>query len=244
MIKNVKVIGAGGAFDFGYTNSSFLISTSKNKILFDCGYNVFEKLKRDEEDILKDINCIILSHDDDDHIGSVKSLLFYKYFIHNQKNIKVFAPAEMRSFFEKMNFVYDNYQLVPAEIVEFYDIEDINNHFDESFISIEGLHHTKSYGILINDGTSSLLISGDTKANAKFEEELRKFNPNDLTKNVLIFHDYSFWDEPSKQTHACETDYNETYSENFRERVFKYHNQKAAKELEGVIFVAIDLEWV
>jgi ribonuclease BN (tRNA processing enzyme) len=167
VIKKVKVIGAGGAFDFGCTNSSFLISTSKDNILFDCGYNVFEKLKKDE-DSLKDINCIIVSHDDDDHMGSVKSLLFYKYFILNQKNTKVFAPAEMRPFFEKMNFEYNNYQLVPAEIVEFYNIEDINKYFDEIFISIEGMHHTKSYGILINDGTSSILISGDTKANAKF----------------------------------------------------------------------------
>jgi len=240
MIKNVKVIGAGGAFDFGFTNSSFVISTSKDKILFDCGYNVFEKLKKDEEENLKDINCIIVSHDDDDHVGSVKSLLFYKYFILNQKNIRVFAPAEMRSFFEKMNFVYNNYQLVPAEIVEFYDIEDIDEHFDESFVSIEGLHHTKSYGILINDGTSSLLISGDTKANPKFEEELRKFNPYDLSENVLILHDFSFWDEPSKQTHTCETDFKEVYSENFRERVINYHNQEAAKDLEGTLFEFID----
>ena len=85
----IKQLGNGGAFDTESTNSSFLIDIGTPKkrslILFDCGYNVFAKLReleKEDKDIIKDIEHIWISHLDDDHVGSLKSLIYYRYFIH------------------------------------------------------------------------------------------------------------------------------------------------------------------
>ena len=51
----VQQIGNGGAFDYNKTNSSFLINLSNTSnithpsyLLFDCGNNVFAKLRKME----------------------------------------------------------------------------------------------------------------------------------------------------------------------------------------------------
>ena len=50
----IKQLGNGGAFDYNQTNSSFLIELETNDyLLFDCGYNVFSKLRELGDDIIK-----------------------------------------------------------------------------------------------------------------------------------------------------------------------------------------------
>ena len=83
MIK-VRVLGSGGAFNTEMTNSSFLIEIDDEVILFDCGYNVFTKLREleaTEPDIIQSIDKVIISHMDDDHMGSVKSLIYYRFYV-------------------------------------------------------------------------------------------------------------------------------------------------------------------
>jgi hypothetical protein len=43
----------------------------------------------------------------------------------------------------------------------------------------------------------------------------------------LIFHDYSFWDAPSRQVHACDSDVDVEYSALFVSQAIMYHNDKA-----------------
>jgi len=55
-----------------------------------------------------------------------------------------------------------------------------------------------------------------------------KFNilDDDSKDNIkaMIFHDFSNWNAPSKQIHACESDFEAEYSQEFKDRVIKYHN--------------------
>ena len=57
----IKQLGNGGAFDTESTNSSFLIDSSGDYILFDCGYNVFYKLReleKTEPNTIEKINTV------------------------------------------------------------------------------------------------------------------------------------------------------------------------------------------
>ena len=74
----VQQLGNGGAFDYNKTNSSFLINLSNENyysyLLFDCGNNVFAKLRKMEIEqnikIIKYIDHVFISHFNDDHDGS------------------------------------------------------------------------------------------------------------------------------------------------------------------------------
>ena len=82
----IKQIGNGGAFNYKETNSSFLIENNRKYLLFDCGHSVYQKLRELEEASeisLKDLKAVYISHFDDDHIGSLKTLIYYQYFINN-----------------------------------------------------------------------------------------------------------------------------------------------------------------
>ncbi len=236
MIKRVKVIGDGGAFDTSKTNSSFLIEADSGSVLYDCGYNVFPRLKeleetRGNEDIIKNIKYIIISHDDDDHMGSVKSLLFYRYFVHGQST-KLYCPEHMLPMFYAMNREYKGSQYVDADIVSAERIVYISKIHDLEFAvsSIRGVHHTEAYGMIFSDSAGHLVaISGDTKANATFETRVRQ-RATELKIDLgsaLIFHDFSYWDAPSRQVHACKSDIEIEYSEQFRKKCIDYHNSEA-----------------
>ena len=65
----IQVLGDGGAFDTHKTNSSFLIDVNGERMLFDCGYNVFAKLKelkKTDRELIKNIDTIWISHAHDE----------------------------------------------------------------------------------------------------------------------------------------------------------------------------------
>jgi ribonuclease BN (tRNA processing enzyme) len=253
MIESVRVIGDGGAFDTKKTNSSFFIKTSTKGILYDCGYNVFPELMRlDDEDgaeIIDSIDTIIISHDDDDHMGSVKSLLFYKYFVRKSPPVMIYCPDHMAEMFTSMNSEMKGSVSVHAKIVNVSSIRRLRDRIDARDIRIEefkGVHHTEAYGIIIRDDVGGVVaISGDTKAQEGFEDRLRKISREggySGVSDMLIFHDYSEWDAPSRQVHACKSDYDIEFSGEFKKTAKKYHNNAAF--LAGKIFRRVDDEWI
>jgi len=253
MIKSVRVIGDGGAFDAFKVNSSFLIETDDGSILYDCGYNVFQELLRiehiEDEKIIDKINTIIISHDDDDHMGSVKSFIFYKYFVKNNPSIKVFCPKHMIDMFIAMNKEMKGSVEVHANIVRVQCITYLRDRIDTKNIRMEefkGIHHTEAYGIIVRDNFGSVVaISGDTKAQESFENRLRDIareNGSDGVSDMLIFHDYSEWNAPSRQVHACESDYEVEFSEEFKRTAKKYHNSSV--DLAGRLYKLKDGIWV
>ena len=89
----IRQLGNGGAFHFKQINTSFLISLDNyddgdvdngTKLLFDCGRNVVDKLDElaeKEEFNYSNLKYVYISHMDDDHIGSLKSLIYYMFFM-------------------------------------------------------------------------------------------------------------------------------------------------------------------
>jgi ribonuclease BN (tRNA processing enzyme) len=242
-IKKLQVIGSGAAFDTHRTNSSFLITIEKEDseefhILFDSGYNVFSKLKRMEKtdpEIIKKIKYVIISHSDDDHNGSLKSLLYYRYFIHGLSTEIVIFDSK----FHIANQEVQGSKYIPAEIHKrwgYYHFEDFMQ--KEYYLTarfVEMNHHVETYGIIINDAFGNFIaISADTKAMASWERAINK-RISDFEKiKLLSFHDFSFWNAPSRQVHACESDCIIEYSTWFMRQTYHYHND--INNLEGRIF--------
>jgi len=257
MLKSVTVIGDGGAFDIDKTNSSFLIEIEHSvetdepapegrwettNILYDCGYNVFPKLVK--TGVIVDIDAVIISHDDDDHMGSVKSLLYYRYHKFG-KSTKVICPPHMVEMFESINREMVSSVFVESEMLDVQSVEEkvrldrdylLSKKHGHAIMFIEGIHHTPVYGLIVRDSYENMVaISGHTKANSAFGKKVDEMAGGHYEK-VLLFQDYSPIDMPSRQLHACDTDIRDEYSQAFRDNMIPYHNADAGLEDAKFVF--------
>ena len=237
----VKQLGNGGGLSPTDTNSSFLIECNKDDyLLFDCGHNVMERLlKSDTKDLVKDINNVFISHIHDDHIGNLGVLIYYRYFVLGKATNIIYANDQVRDYINLMNYdeILVGGKTVTKELI--YMSYCPRSYFgstikDHGIFDTKGFHGSmKSNGILIENDTEVLFISGDTKASEHIEESVvskikgRKF---------LGFHDYSYWNAPSRNVHACEGDFEIEYSKEFQNQCIKYHTgDKFNKEWRDIV---------
>ena len=248
----VQQIGNGGAFDYNKTNSSFLINLTNEKyplyLLFDCGNNVFAKLRKMEVEqnieIIKNIDYVFISHFDDDHDGSLKTLGYYRYFMLGKTTNILCNPlsSELAERLKGINKKIIFGKFSPAKIFNF--VENLNGKSNVGFKVIKGTHHTEAYGLLVGKVFSGgfnnfVYISGDTKVNEntiKIIENVKATishtecynltNNIDLLKNSYkIFHDYSHWDNYDQQSHTCKYDFDKYYEKFIEDgvEINKYH---------------------
>ena len=249
----VQQIGNGGAFDYNKTNSSFLINLTNEKypsyLLFDCGNNVFAKLRKMEVEqnieIIKYIDYVFISHFDDDHDGSLKTLGYYRYFMLGKTTNILCNPLslELAERLKGINKKIIFGKFSPAKIFNF--VENLNGIKNNIGLKvIKGTHHTEAYGLLIGKVSSGgfnnfVYISGDTKVNEntiKIIENVKATishaecynltNNIDLLKNSYkIFHDYSHWDNYDQQSHTCKYDFDKYYEKFIEDgvEINKYH---------------------
>ncbi len=249
----VQQIGNGGAFDYNKTNSSFLINLSNEKfplyLLFDCGNNVFAKLRKMEveqnREIIKNIDFVFISHFDDDHDGSLKTLGYYRYFMLGKTTNILCNPlsSELAERLKGINKKIIFGKFSPAEIFNFVDnLNSVKNSI--GFKVIKGTHHTEAYGLLIGKVlsgkfTNFVYISGDTKVNENTRDIIENVkatiahaeyykltNDIELLKNSYkIFHDYSHWDNYDQQSHTCKYDFDKYYEKFIEDgvEINKYH---------------------
>ena len=231
----IMQLGNGGGLDFNQTNSAFLIKmTNDDYCLVDCGFNIMQKLKQveDEDDNfeIKKIKVVLITHNHADHTGNLETLIFYNYFINN-KVMKVFLPKEILELYKGINKVYEGSTMVNKQIVDLKEVwytDKIYNIFNNVEMKCLQVEHkaelTYGYVIYTNDvNGTSFFISGDTKATPRIEEFVNNFKSKSSRK-MLVFHDFSNWNAPSKQVHCCESDFEAEYSDEFKKDVIKYHN--------------------
>jgi ribonuclease BN (tRNA processing enzyme) len=240
----IKQLGNGGGLNPQLTNSSFLIEYTSNQfLLFDCGFNIMDRLIKLEEDSVKHdasfriskIDIVFVSHTDDDHIGNLQTLIYWNYF-KNQKKMEIISHNEVFDIIDKMNTIKT------AGIVEdfkYFIKIDISNRKEvyynlvsDSMLKltfIKAYHGSrKCYGLLAIKSNKAIYISGDTVAHPSIENTVTKEiklqqNISGSNLNSIMFHDYSHWDCPSKNVHACKTNFEEEYSKEFRDKLIKYH---------------------
>lgn len=230
-----KQLGNGGAFNYQMPNSSFLIENNNKYLLFDCGYSVYDKLRRQDankEIDLKKLNSIYISHMDDDHMGSLKTLLYYQYFV-NGITTTVYAHKEvhvmLRNMFSGFNTKKENGEYVFANIMILTEVPHNNKNFQINGMWVNPTytdHHTECYGLYAEvEHESCIYITGDTKALPSIAHDM------DLLAQVygdrfVMFHDFSNWDNEGSQVHACKTDIERIYGKITDPRVKWYHNDE------------------
>jgi len=244
---SLKIIGTGGAFDTELTNSSFIVSTPISKWLIDCGYNVFSKLKEleiEDNNIIKDLNYIFITHMDDDHIGGLKSLMYYRYFIYG-KTTEIFVGSDVyndmcdyinvKEFNKSANGKDDSGKIKfkYANIVNINKLNFIADAIDAEtnliISTTKCIHHLPSNGILFMiPNNEAIWISGDTTASKELMLEITERIQDNEIKKVLFLHDYSFWDNPDENVHACETNIKQEYTIDFISKLRYYHNNSSS----------------
>jgi len=253
-------LGNGGGLDPTATNSSFLVQVKEDEyLLFDCGFNVMQKLIELQEESLQNneyfhiskIKYVFISHIHDDHVGNVETLMYWNYFKNNVSITWLYANEEVKDYL-KMKMepkLYnggkvDNYSIVQSSIRSVsgdnkfpYRITRpeggmLNSSTTIKLVSLYETFHggCESNGLVIikefDNGDSiektSFVISGDTKASVYLEEEILYKTSN--SSRTIIYHDFSDWNCPSKNVHACKSDIDSEYSEEFIESLIWYHN--------------------
>jgi len=230
-------LGNGGGLNPVVTNSSFLVRVKEEEyLLFDCGFNIMQRLIEIQDNPSNDfhismIKYVYVSHIHDDHVGNVETLMFWNYFKNNIIMDFYYINSSVSEYFKSKIFP----KLYTGGKIEFNNIGSRLHQITIYDCKLPGtkirlipLYHTfhgdcDSNGLIIENTStgSNIVISGDTKASSLLEKEIMD-NIKDYKKSI-IYHDYSNWDCPSKNVHACETDFRGEYSEEFRNKITKYH---------------------
>jgi len=237
----IKQLGNGGGLASaleGHINSAFLIDLYDDHseyLLFDCGYNIMKRLEEEERDDehfrISNIKHVVISHKHDDHCGNLETLIYWNFFKNGVK-MDIYVPCKgllktvmatckilNDSKIEKVS-TYESLTRIRAGMDIFLFSEHDTGLCDPITITFSPAFHgaKETVGMRIDNEDTSIFISGDTKANQTIENFLEPYFYTDL-----IFHDYSNWDDESKNIHACKTDFEREYSQTFQNEIIKYH---------------------
>ena len=238
----IMQVGNGGGFDFNKTNSSFLIKIvdSNDKDNFEFLLIDLDKNK-DEDFKFELLQSVYITHMDDDHTGNLKQLIYYNHFMKNTFT-KIYSGIEkLTTHLDGVNDsliggvvqhdrkysleIFDNRKLIKFNKLNVTLILDL----------VKGFHGgTESYGCIFRNADSNkcIFISGDTKANKKIEDDLCNILNGRLS--CLIYHDFSHWDVPSRNVHACKNDFMNEYTDEFKNEANLYHTGNEIFKLDWV----------
>lgn len=96
-IAEITFLGTGGAFDLSEKNSSFILKTASGSILIDCGSTVYLQLR--SKNLVDIIDYVFITHCHEDHIGSLSTLVYHKYF-NEKKSVKIECIPELSKMIE------------------------------------------------------------------------------------------------------------------------------------------------
>ena len=169
----IQVLGVGQAFSPEIGNSSIILWDDDRGFLIDCGYTVYPILK--QKKLIDRIDKVFITHNHDDHIGSLASLFYHKRFVLNQK-IKFFGISDHMNYLKAIdpNFDFEK-QAKDYFILDEESIQTIPVNHSEG-VPAEAFYN---YGVLFSGDTSESLLETPEARTAK-----------------IILHEVSFADVP------------------------------------------------
>ncbi len=160
----LTILGSGTCIPSKTRGSSgYLIETTSNKILFDCGNGTTWKLAKLEIDYT-DIDHIFISHLHPDHTSDLIPFLFankYPYKNKREKDIKVWGAPGIKKFFESLYSAYNG--CIQPDKLKVYELDKTDLKFNDfSITTANGLHTEQSLIYKIESNGKSVVYSGDT----------------------------------------------------------------------------------
>lgn len=178
----VKVLGSGNAFNQNNRlNSSYLISTSNEKILFDCGFTSPLALQKENIEF-NSIDTIVISHYHGDHFAGIAALLLgLKYVSIQNKKLRIIGPGDVQSkIFELIRVLYPGSEDLLEELnIEFISVVEKQGRIkfdDYSLLPIPMIHSEGSdpFGYVFKFNNTTIGFSGDTSWHKGVEDLLIK----------------------------------------------------------------------
>ena len=135
---------------FGEQNNSAYYIDGDELIIIDCGYTVFNIIKKKFD--LKEYSkiTVIITHLHNDHAGSLGQLILYSWFVYHKKVNIVSNCLKIKEYLDITGTPKDAYDLLE----DYKEIE---------FIKTEHVEHLDSYGFKISLGGKKILYTGDTR---------------------------------------------------------------------------------
>ena len=242
---NFIQLGNGSALNPEMTNSSFLVKGSDKYILVDCGYNVFTELFKNK-DILNNITHICITHMDDDHIGSLRALMYHLFF---KQNVVPTIICDKSIEFQLKTYLLDHagtvkdYAKVPTKLFELIALEtnfDFFFRFENKNIAINTFankHYQSGSGFTIVDpfNHSAVSITGDTIACYDVLAEYNRCKDEVRFAKYKMYHDYSNWNEPDMNVHACSSNIVNMYPNKMIDDLCFYHNDAVISPMKNML---------
>ena len=135
---------------FGEKNNSAYIVLEDKLVLIDCGFTVFEDIKKKFDLSNYSKIEVIITHLHNDHAGSLSQLILYSWFIYNKKVTVYTKCINMKKYLE-----------ITGTPSESYEIKDGNENL--KFIKTEHVDYLDAYGFELKINNRKIVYTGDTK---------------------------------------------------------------------------------
>ena len=147
---------------FGDKNNSAYIEIDNDLILIDCGYTVFNEIKKNFDIEKYNSIKVIITHLHNDHAGSLSQLILYSYFVKNKKVIVYCKCEKIQDYLDITGTPIDAYELKQNQDIE--------------FIKTSHVKYLDSYGFRININGKNILYTGDTNTIEPFMKYINNCN--------------------------------------------------------------------
>jgi ribonuclease Z len=213
----IKFLGTGsGKTSLNRYHSSFLITSSNNNLLVDCGDGISKAILRQNIDF-NSINSILISHFHADHFSGLPSLITQMKLISRKNDLAIFVHRSEKDFL--VDFIFHTYlfkerMTFNLKIISFDEGAELKLNGSLSFVSRLNSHLDKyrkydkenklsfaSLSFLFKDYENSVVYSGDVGGESDlylFDQRVDWFiaETTHINKeNILDLHDKS---NPSK----------------------------------------------
>lgn len=134
---------------FGEKNNSAYFEDGKSLTIIDCGFTVFQELKKKFDfNNYQNIN-VIITHLHNDHAGSLSQLILYLWFTFNKKT----------NIYSKCKNIKE-YLDITGTPSDAYTLKDDSSNI--KFIKTEHVKYLDSYGFSMNIKDRKIVYTGDT----------------------------------------------------------------------------------
>lgn len=139
----------GSDSGFGKKNNSAYIEIGNELLLIDCGYTVFDEVRKTLDLKKYDKVNIIITHLHNDHAGSLSQFILYSFFVFGKK-VNVYSKCER---------IKDYLDIIGAPGVAYNLSDELPN---GEFIKTEHVPTIDTYGFCLNVDGKKIVYTSDT----------------------------------------------------------------------------------